>query len=115
MAIRSDGEKLGFSVEALRRWVSQAERDAGFYDERILRIVVNTDRDRDGLMGAIGHELQHAWEVLRVPGVTTTQAMFFNAVALGPTATFPIRFETDEAVKAGVRIEREVRRGRAEH
>ena len=66
-------------------------------------------------MGAIGHELQHAWEVLQVPGVTTTQAMFFNAVGLAPDVHFPIRFETDEAVKAGVRIEREVRRGRAEH
>ena len=82
---------------------------------RILRIVVNTNRDRDGVMGAIGHELQHAWEVLRVPGVTTTQAMFFNAVALAPTATFPIRFETDEAIQAGERIEGEVRRGRAKH
>ena len=27
--IRSVGEKLGFSTEALRRWVRQAERDAG--------------------------------------------------------------------------------------
>jgi hypothetical protein len=82
---------------------------------RILRIVVNTNRDHDGLMGAIGHELQHAWEVLRVPGVTTTQGMFFNAASLAPNVHFPIRFETDEAVKAGVQIEREVRRGRAKH
>ena len=27
---------------------------------RILRILVDTNRDRDGLMGAIGHELRHA-------------------------------------------------------
>jgi hypothetical protein len=80
---------------------------------RILRIVVNTDRDRDGLIGAIGHELQHAWEVLRVPGITTPQAMFFNALALARITTFPIRFETDAAVKAGVQIEREIGRGRA--
>jgi transposase len=29
VAIRSVAEKLGCSVEALRRWVRQAERDAG--------------------------------------------------------------------------------------
>ena len=66
-----------------------------------------------GCIGAIGHELQHAWEMLRVPGLTTIEAMFFHA--LGTTATAPTRFETDEAIKAGERIEREVRRGRAEH
>src|SRR3954454_15198713 len=75
---------------------------------RLLHVVVTTDRDRVGLMGAIGHELQHAWEVLRVPGITTYQAMFFNAVR---TATFPIRFETDEAIETGVRIEREIGSG----
>ena len=62
-------------------------------------------------MRAIGHELQHAWEVLQVPGVMTTQAMFFKAVGLAPDVHFPTRFETDEAIEAGERIEGEVRRG----
>jgi len=80
---------------------------------RILRVVVDTRRDRAGLLGAIGHELQHAWEMLRVPGLTTSEAMFFHA--LGTSTTAPTRFETNEAIEAGERIEGEVRRGRAEH
>lgn len=75
---------------------------------RLLRIVVNTRRDRAGLIGAIGHELQHAWEMLSVPGLTTSHAMFYRALGTAQSAT--TRFETDEAVKVGLRIADEVRR-----
>ena len=75
---------------------------------RILRIVVNTRRDRQGLIGAIGHELQHAMEVLRNPAITTTQGMFFHlfGASLGAAG----RFETRAAVDAGLQIEHEIAR-----
>jgi hypothetical protein len=75
---------------------------------RILRVVVNTRRDREGLIGAIGHELQHAMEVLSEPGITTTQGMFFRlfgGMSMGTTG----RFDSKEAVEAGIQIERELR------
>ncbi len=74
---------------------------------RILRIVVNLRRDRTELIGAIGHELHHALEVLREPGITTTQGMFFHFNGMSRTATG--RFETQAAVEAGIQIERELR------
>ena len=73
---------------------------------RILRVVVNTRRDRARLIGAIGHELQHAMEVLSEPGITTSQAMFFR---LGSAMSTPRRFESKEAVEAGFQIERELK------
>jgi hypothetical protein len=74
---------------------------------RILRIVVNLRRDRTELVGAIGHELQHALEVLREPGITTSQGMFFHFFVSSSSATR--RFETKAAVEAGSQIERELR------
>jgi len=74
---------------------------------RILRVVVNTRRDRVGLIGAIGHELQHAMEVLSEPGITTTQGMFFRLLGMSMSTTG--RFESKEAVEAGIQIEHELR------
>ena len=74
---------------------------------RILRVVVNTRRDRARLIGAIGHELQHVMEVLSDPGITTTQAMFFRL--FGTAMSTPARFESQEAVEAGIQIEHEVK------
>jgi hypothetical protein len=74
---------------------------------RILRVVVDTGRDRDELIGAIGHELQHAMEVLSEPGITTSQEMFFRffAMSMGTSG----RFESRAAVEAGIQIEAELR------
>ena len=74
---------------------------------RILRVLVNTRRDRWGLAGAIGHELQHAVEVLRQPEITTTQEMFFYFFGSSTSAT--VRFETKEAIDAGLQIEHELK------
>jgi len=74
---------------------------------RVLRVVVNTRRDRWELAGAIGHELQHAMEVLREPGITTTQGMFFYF--FGRSTSTTARFETKAAVDAGMQIEHELR------
>ena len=74
---------------------------------RILRVLIKTRRDREGLIGAIGHELHHALEILRHPEITTTQAMFFHF--FGESQSLRNRFETNSAIDVGVRIEIEVR------
>ena len=75
---------------------------------RILRVVLNTRRGREGLIGAIGHELQHAMEVLSEPGITTTQGMFFRLFG-GMSMSTTGRFDSKEAVTAGLQIEHELR------
>ena len=73
---------------------------------RMLRILISTRRDRPGLIGAIGHELHQALEVLRDVNITTSQAMFFHF--FGGSTSMTNRFETTDAINAGARIEYEV-------
>ena len=74
---------------------------------RVLRVIVSTRRDRQGLIGAIGHELHHALEILRDVDVTTAQGMFFHF--FGASTSMTNRFETADAIEAGIRIENEVK------
>jgi len=68
-AIRSVGEKLGCSVEALRRWVRQAERDAG------QRPGLTTDeRQRLKQLERENFELKRANEILRKASAFFAQA-----------------------------------------
>jgi transposase len=68
-AIRSVGEKLGCSVEALRRWVRQAERDAG------QRSGLTTDeRQRLKQLERENFELKRANEILRKASAFFAQA-----------------------------------------
>ena len=68
-AIRSVGEKLGCSVEALRRWVRQAERDAG------QRPGLTTDeRQRLKQLERENVELKRANEILRKASAFFAQA-----------------------------------------
>src|SRR4051812_3712288 len=67
--IRSVGEKLGCSVEALRRWVRQAERDTG------QRPGLTTDeRQRLKQLERENFELKRANEILRKASAFFAQA-----------------------------------------
>ena len=73
---------------------------------RLLRILV-TPRRAPGceLIASIGHELQHALEVLRNPKVRTSFGLssFFHQI--GPEG--PRRFETPEAIQVGLAVAKE--------
>jgi hypothetical protein len=76
---------------------------------RFVRIVINsskTDRDTE-VMGSIGHELQHAIEVLSEPAVTNGVTMFNFLKRMA--STDGNRFETTAAVNAGNAVIDELR------
>jgi hypothetical protein len=73
---------------------------------RIIRIILSTRRDRVELLGALGHELQHAVEVLGQPRVRSTSAVLFFYQHEG----FLIdgRFETEAALDTEAAVMAEV-------
>ena len=77
---------------------------------RLLRVVVDARKTDCQLMGLIGHELQHAVEVLEDPHVTdaTTAYTFFERT--GPTGSE--RFETQAALNTGYRVSDEACRAK---
>ena len=78
---------------------------------RLLRILVETNKAPGcELVEAIGHELQHAVEVLRERRIRSDLQIhnFFDTLA---RAVWD-RFETDEAIEAGFAVAREACRGR---
>ena len=68
-AIRSVGEKLGCSVEALRRWVRQAERDTGQRPG-----LTTSERDELKRLQRENFELKRANEILRKASAFFAQA-----------------------------------------
>ena len=62
------------------------------------------------MTAAIGHELQHAVEVLGDSSVRDGVAMLLFYHRIGPTASR--RFETEAAIQAGLDVERETCRAR---
>jgi hypothetical protein len=78
---------------------------------RVLRILVDPRKvDRD-LMGSIGHELQHAVEVLSHRSIRSGSAMTLLYVKEGDK--YGRRFETDAAVGAGNAVRAELRESAA--
>jgi hypothetical protein len=75
-------------------------------ENRVLRILVDPRKPDRDLMGSIGHELQHAMEVLSHQSVRSYSAMIllFKKACDGCGR----RFETDAAVATGVAVRREL-------
>ena len=74
---------------------------------RILRILVDTRRNHDELLASIGHELQHAAEVLSDPHVTDNRTIYFFFDRIGSSRLS--RFETHAAIHAGLEVAAELR------
>jgi hypothetical protein len=81
---------------------------------RVLRIKIDARRLDCALMAQIGHELQHAIEILSDPHVTDGVGAFslFERIAPGGPISDRGRFETAAAVRAGLDVRREVCRAR---
>jgi hypothetical protein len=70
---------------------------------RLLRVFVNSRGAADcDLMGSIGHELQHAIEVLHDPHITDLASAYSFFDREGPTGSG--RFETPAAIHVGNRV-----------
>src|SRR5688500_4216983 len=77
---------------------------------RVLQIVVNATAREDHLMGTIGHELQHAIEVLSDRNSRAASALYVFHQRNGLTVERGRAFETNAAVKVGNSVLTEVRR-----
>jgi hypothetical protein len=98
--------KCGHGVHAC---LTLSVQVAGPY--RILRVLLDLHREVIELISSLGHELQHALEVLSDVRLTTAQAAYLFYAQIAPTATG--RFETDAAIRAGFQVEREALASRA--
>ncbi len=76
---------------------------------RIIRIHVDPHRPDWQLMGAIGHELRHAVEVLDNPFVIDTKGMVLFYQQIGRKSAVNAA-ETEAAIQAGDNVRREVQR-----
>jgi len=75
---------------------------------RMLRVVVDSDKTDIDTMALLGHELKHALEVLAEPSVRTGAGMFQLYRRNG--AVQRETFETEEAIVAGNAVYRELKR-----
>ena len=98
--------KCGFGVRACLVTVTMAGA------HRYLWVKVDTRKADWDLMASIGHELQHALEVLSDRTVTSGFAMYYFFLRQGSHSQ-GLAFETDAAIEAGDAVRAEVREYRA--
>jgi hypothetical protein len=60
------------------------------------------------LMSSIGHELQHALEVLGNPKIIDNNTLAHLYIREGEATHDDSRFETESAVEAGLQVEKEL-------
>lgn len=75
---------------------------------RLLRIVVDSRKSDEDLMGSIGHELQHAVELLDDRGIRSSTAAILRLRKMCSGCGF--RYETDAAVRAGDAVRAELQK-----
>ena len=75
---------------------------------RMLRVVVDSDKTDIDTMASLGHELRHALEVLAEPSVKTGAGMFQLYRRNG--AVQGVTFETEAAIHAGDAVYLELKR-----
>ena len=94
----------GVCGHSVRACLALSVTPAGEY--RILRVLVDARRRDWNVMASIGHELQHALEVLANPRVTTSEGMYLLYQREGDTMGGS--FETAAAERVGTAVERDV-------
>jgi len=80
---------------------------------RMLWIEVDAKKTDVGLIASIGHELQHAVEILSDSGVRNGAEMFLYYLRMGRRAPGPIAFETTAAIDAGTAVREEIRKAQS--
>lgn len=95
----------GRCTQGVRACLHMTLHVAGPY--RLLRILVDPRRvTRCELVALLGHELQHAFEVLANPHVRSSPALVSFFHQIGPTEN-RLRFETDKAFEVESAVGRE--------
>jgi hypothetical protein len=92
--------EAGLCGHGVRACLVLSVKVAGPY--RLLRILVDLRKTDQELIEAIGHELQHAVEVLSDPRLTNYYEIYSFFQREGPTGSG--RFETVAAVRAGLDV-----------
>lgn len=90
----------GLCGHGVRACLSLSIKMAGPF--RLLRIMVDRRGSECALISSIGHELQHAIEVLRDPHVTDMHLMYSFFERQGSSGLG--RFETEAANRVGLRV-----------
>jgi hypothetical protein len=80
---------------------------------RMLWIEVDTEKPDLDLIASIGHELQHAVEILGDSNVRNSAGMFSFYVRQGRRARGPTAFETTAAIEAGDAVRTEITKARS--
>ena len=92
------------SLSGMLTWMTQA----GGY--RYVRASINPDQSFDQLIATIGHELQHAIEVINDAHVTDERTLveLYRHIGMQNTNSWPSRWETTAALQTGSQVRREL-------